>query len=160
MTRASRQSIRSELSVDQSVQYLAGFVTGAPSSTFNGTPPCPAKVIITTLSAAISSGPTTTNQVQRAYGDLCRGLRLPDQPLPVANPKKKGGRSGVKLIVKTASGPCASSESADANTKLMTWVMGEAGNRCHGTPPAKKTALPSSNGHVLKGPAGRAPECA
>jgi len=55
-------------------------------------------------------------------------------PCPVADPKKKGRvESGVKYVKNNFAPLRDFRDLVDANRQLMAWVMGEAGNRCHGT---------------------------
>jgi hypothetical protein len=52
----------------------------------------------------------------------------------VADPKKKGRvESGVKYVKNNFAPLRDFRDLVDANQQLMAWVMGEAGNRCHGT---------------------------
>jgi len=72
--------------------------------------------------------------VQRSYGDLALGYGFLIDPCPVADPPKKGRvESGVKYV-KTNFMPLREFHSLEqANEELRAWVMGEAGNRIHGT---------------------------
>jgi len=147
-----------ELVRDQSVQTWLGCHRRAFEH-FNGVP---GKVIIDNPKCAIVRACYYDPQVQRAYGDYAEGYGFLISPCPVADPKKKGRvESGVKYV-KNSFGPLREFRSlADANTQLMTWVMGEAGNRCHGTTrQAPLTRFAEFERHVLKALPAVAPECA
>jgi transposase len=92
------------------------------------------KVILDNLKSAIVKACWHDPQVQRSYADLAEGFNFIISPCPPADPKKKGRvESGVKYI-KRAFLPLREFRSlADANRQLKAWVLGEAGNRIHGT---------------------------
>jgi len=147
-----------ELVHDQSVQTWLGCHRRAFEH-FNGVP---GKVIIDNPKCAIVRACYYDPQVQRAYGDYAEGYGFLISPCPVADPKKKGRvESGVKYV-KNSFGPLREFRSlADANAQLMAWVMGEAGNRCHGTTrQAPLTRFAELERHVLKPLPAVAPECA
>jgi hypothetical protein len=94
----------------------------------------PAKVIIDNPKCAITRACYHDPQVQRGYADYALGYGFLISPCPVADPKKKGRvESGVKYVKNSFAPLRAFRDLADANAQLMEWVMGEAGNRCHGT---------------------------
>jgi len=73
-------------------------------------------------------------QVQRSYAESAEGYGFLISPCPVADPKKKGRvESGVKYVKNNFAPLRDFRDLVDANRQLMAWVMGEAGNRCHGT---------------------------
>lgn len=147
-----------ELVRDQSVQTWLGCHRRAFEH-FNGVP---GKVIIDNPKCAIVRACYYDPQVQRAYGDYAEGYGFLISPCPVADPKKKGRvESGVKYV-KNSFGPLREFRSlADANAQLMTWVMGEAGNRCHGTTrQVPLTRFAEFERHVLKPLPATPPECA
>ena len=72
-------------------------------------------------------GPTLLRRV-------CRGLWLPDRPLPTGIPKRRVASSQA---LNTSSGrflPLREFRTlADGNRQLIDWILGKAGNRIHGT---------------------------
>lgn len=147
-----------ELVRDQSVPTWLGCHRRAFEH-FNGVP---GKVIIDNPKCAIIRACYYDPQVQRAYADYAEGYGFLISPCPVADPQKKGRvESGVKYV-KNSFGPLREFRSlADANAQLMTWVMGEAGNRCHGTTrQAPLTRFTEFERHVLKALPATPPECA
>jgi hypothetical protein len=72
--------------------------------------------------------------VQRAYAECAEGYGFRIDPCPPHDPQKKGiVESGVKYIKRSFLPLREFRSLADANRQLSDWVMGEAGNRCHGT---------------------------
>ena len=122
----------------------------------------PGKVIIDNPKCAIVRACYHDPQVQRAYADYAQGYGFLISPCPVADPQKKGRvESGIKYV-KHSFQPLRTFRSlADANAQLAEWVMGEAGNRCHGT---TRTAPLERFGEVerylLKALPDTPPECA
>ena len=98
---------------------------------FNGVP---RKVRIDNPKCAITKACYYEPTVQRAYGELALGYGFIIDPCPVADPAKKGRvEAGVKYI-KGNFAPLREFHSvAQANEQLQAWVMGEAGNRVHGS---------------------------
>jgi transposase len=98
---------------------------------FNGVPQ---KVRIDNLKAAITKACYYEPTVQRSYGELALGYSFLIDPCPVADPRKKGRvESGVKYV-KNNFVPLRDFHSvAHSNELLRAWVMGEAGNRIHGS---------------------------
>lgn len=98
---------------------------------FNGVPK---KIRIDNLKAAITKACYYEPTVQRSYAELALGYSFMIDPCPVADPKKKGRvESGVKYV-KNNFVPLREFHSvAHANELLHVWVMGEAGNRIHGS---------------------------
>ena len=147
-----------ELVRDQSVETWLGCHRRAFEH-FGGVP---GKVIIDNPKCAIVKACYHDPQVQRAYADYAEGYGFLINPCPVADPQKKGRvESGVKYV-KTSFQPLRDFRSlADANAQLMDWVMGEAGNRCHGTTRTAPLArFAEVERHVLKPLPASAPECA
>jgi len=147
-----------ELVRDQTVETWLGCHRRAFEH-FSGVP---GKVIIDNPKCAIVKACYHDPQVQRAYADYAEGYGFLISPCPVADPQKKGRvESGVKYL-KTSFQPLREFRSlADANAQLMAWVMGEAGNRCHGTtrsaPLARFTEVER---YLLKALPASPPECA
>jgi transposase len=94
----------------------------------------PERVIIDNAKCAITKACVHDPEVQRAYAECAEGYGFRIDPCPPHDPQKKGiVESGVKYI-KRAFLPLREFRSlADANRQLAEWVLGEAGNRCHGT---------------------------
>lgn len=93
-------------------------------------------VIIDNLKAAITRACNSDPKVQRSYEDFARGYGFQISPCRPRTPRHKGRvESGVKyykssfLPLREFAGPGLS----DANRQLLDWIMGEAGNRVHGT---------------------------
>ena len=72
--------------------------------------------------------------MQRSYGQLALGYSFRIDPCPVRDPKKKGRvESGVKYV-KSGFVPLREFHSLEhSNEQLHEWIMGEAGNRIHGS---------------------------
>lgn len=94
----------------------------------------PRKVRIDNPKCAITKACYYEPTVQRAYGELALGYGFIIDPCPVADPQKKGRvEAGVKYV-KGNFMPLREFHSlAQANEQLRAWVMGEAGNRIHGS---------------------------
>lgn len=94
----------------------------------------PKRIIIDNPKCAITRACITDPTVQRAYADWAEDYGFKISPCPPRDPKKKGiVESGVKYI-KRGFLPLRDFRSlADGNQQLHAWVLGEAGNRCHGT---------------------------
>ena len=98
---------------------------------FNGVP---RKVRIDNPKCAITKACYYEPTVQRSYGELALGYAFIIDPCPVADPAKKGRvEAGVKYV-KGNFMPLREFHSLhQANEELQAWVMGEAGNRIHGS---------------------------
>ncbi len=98
---------------------------------FNGVP---RKVRIDNPKCAITKACYYEPTVQRAYGELALGYGFVIDPCPVADPAKKGRvEAGVKYL-KGNFMPLREFHSlAHANEQLRAWILGEAGNRIHGS---------------------------
>jgi len=94
----------------------------------------PARVIIDNPKCAITRACTRDPDVQRAYGECAEGYGFRIDACPPRDPQKKGiVEAGVKYV-KRAFFPLRHFRSlADGNRQLREWVLGEAGNRVHGT---------------------------
>ena len=81
-------------------------------------------------------------ELQRSYEEQACAYGFRVDPCPVADPKKKGRvESGVKYV-KNSFFPLREFRSlAQGNKELMDWVMGQAGNRIHGTTKEKPLTL-------------------
>jgi hypothetical protein len=126
---------------------------------FNGVPK---KIRIDNLKAAITKACYYEPTVQRSYAELALGYAFMIDPCPVADPKKKGRvESGVKYV-KNNFVPLREFHSvAHANELLQIWIMGEAGNRIHGSTRQRPLSLFSETEQVLlQALPATAPECA
>jgi transposase len=126
---------------------------------FNGVPQ---KIRIDNLKAAITKACYYEPTVQRAYGELAIGYAFIIDPCPVEDPRKKGRvESGVKYI-KNNFVPLREFHSvAHANELLHAWVMGEAGNRIHGSTRERPLKLfVETEQTLLQALPASAPECA
>ncbi len=94
----------------------------------------PDKLIIDNPKCAITRACSKDPDVQRAYEELAMGYRFRIAPCPPRDPQKKGRvEAGVKYI-KNAFLPLREFRDLDdANRQLSEWVLGEAGNRVHGS---------------------------
>jgi transposase len=94
----------------------------------------PRKVRIDNPKCAITKACYYEPTVQRAYGELALGYGFIIDPCPVADPKKKGRvEAGVKYV-KGNFMPLREFHSiSHGNEQLRAWVLGEAGNRIHGS---------------------------
>lgn len=102
----------------------------------------PQRLIIDNAKCAIVKACYFDPQVQRSYGECAEGYGFMISPCPVNDPKKKGRiESGVKLV-KNSFVPTREFRSLmDGNEQLKTWLMEEAGQRCHGTTREKPLTL-------------------
>ena len=98
---------------------------------FNGVP---AKLVIDNLKAAITRACYHDPDVMRAYEECAEGYGFLISPCPVRDPKKKGRvEAGVKYVKGSFVPLREFRDLSDANQQLRAWVLGEAGNRIHGT---------------------------
>ena len=98
---------------------------------FNGVP---RKVRIDNPKCAITRACYYEPTVQRAYGELALGYAFVIDPCPVADPAKKGRvEAGVKYIKGNFLPLREFHGLAHANEQLRSWILGEAGNRIHGS---------------------------
>lgn len=126
---------------------------------FNGVPQ---KIRIDNLKAAITKACYYEPTVQRSYAELALGYSFMIDPCPVEDPQKKGRvESGVKYV-KNNFVPLREFHSvAHANELLHTWIMGEAGNRIHGSTRERPlTLFTETEQALLRTLPAMAPECA
>ena len=94
----------------------------------------PARIIIDNARCAITRACFHDPVAQRAYAEYAEGYRFRIDACPPRDPKKKGRvEAGIKYL-KRGFVPTREFRSlADANEQLREWVLGEAGNRIHGS---------------------------
>ncbi len=94
----------------------------------------PRRVIIDNLKSGITRACAKEPEAQRSYADFAEGYGFLIAACPPRDPQKKGRvEAGVKYV-KRAFLPLRDFRGlGDANRQLREWVMGEAGNRIHGT---------------------------
>lgn len=158
MTLAWSRHQYAELVRDQTVETWLGCHRRAFEH-FNGVP---AKLIIDNPKCAITRACYHDPLVQRAYAECAEGYGFLISPCPVADPKKKGRvESGVKYVKQNFMPLREFRSLADANAQLLAWVMGEAGNRIHGTTRvAPLSRFVETEQHLLRPLPAKAPECA
>jgi hypothetical protein len=125
---------------------------------FNGVP---AKITIDNPKCAITRACYYEPTVQRAYGELALGYGFRIAACPPRRPELKGRvESGVKFV-KSDFVPLREFTSLDhANEQLQAWILGEAGNRIHGTTRARPLTLFAETEQALLQPLPAiAPEC-
>ena len=125
---------------------------------FNGVP---LTVRIDNPKCAITRACYYEPEVQRAYGELALGYRFASTRVPPRDRRKKGRvESGVKYV-KSSFVPLREFHSLEhANEQLRAWVMGEAGNRIHGTTRERPLTLFAETEQALLQPLPAiAPEC-
>lgn len=95
----------------------------------------PEKVRIDNLKSAITKACRYDPQVQRSYGEFARACGFIIDPCIVATPEHKGRvESGVRYVKGSfVKSPRVLRDRGNANAQLLEWVLGEAGNRIHGT---------------------------
>ena len=94
----------------------------------------PARLIIDNLKAAILKACYYDPVVQRSFGECAEAYGFQISPCPVAEPKKKGRvERGVQYLTDSFLPLRDFRSLADSNEQLLAWIMGEAGNRIHGT---------------------------
>jgi transposase len=126
---------------------------------FNGVPK---KIAIDNPKCAITRACYYEPQVQRSYSECALGYGFIIAPCPPRDPQKKGRvEAGVKYV-KNNFVPLREFHSlAHANEQLQAWILGEAGNRIHGTTRAQPLALFSTTEQPLLQPLPTiAPACA
>lgn len=94
----------------------------------------PSKIIIDNAKCAITKACFHDPEVQRAYAECAQGYGFIISACPPREPQMKGRvESGVKYA-KASFVPLRTFRSlADANAQAKAWVLGEAGNRTHGS---------------------------
>lgn len=94
----------------------------------------PGKITIDNAKCAITRACARDPEVQRSYAECAEGYGFKIDPCPPRDPQKKGiVEAGVKYVKKSFLPLRDFRSFADANRQLADWIMGEAGNRCHGT---------------------------
>lgn len=94
----------------------------------------PARLIIDNLKAAIVKACYYDPVVQRAYGECAEAYGFRISPCPVAEPTKKARvERGVQYLTDSFLPLRDFRGLWDSNQQLLDWIMGEAGNRIHGT---------------------------
>ncbi len=94
----------------------------------------PARLIIDNPKCAITRACTRDPAVQRAYAEYAEGYGFKIDPCPPRDPQKKGQvEAAVKYIKRTFLPLRQFRDLNDANYQLQAWLLGEAGNRVHGT---------------------------
>lgn len=122
---------------------------------------CPAKVRIDNPKCAITRACYYEPEVQRSYGQLALGYGFSIDPCPVRDPKKKGRvESGVKYVKSGFLALRTFHSLEQANEELRAWILGEAGNRIHGTTRERPLTLFTQTEQALLQPLPAiAPEC-
>lgn len=125
---------------------------------FNGVP---RKVVIDNPKCAITKACYFEPEVQRAYGELALGYAFTISACPPREPKKKGRvEAGVKYVKANFVPLREFRDLTDANAQLSAWILGEAGNRIHGTTRQRPLTLFSETEQALLTPLPAiAPEC-
>lgn len=94
----------------------------------------PEKLVIDNPKCAITRACSKDPEVQRSYEELALGYGFRIAPCPPRDPQKKERvEAGVKYIKRAFLPLRDFRDLPDANRQLADWVMGEAGNRCHGS---------------------------
>lgn len=94
----------------------------------------PGRLIIDNLKSAITRACHNDPEVQRSYGEQAKGYGFQIDPCKPGTPRHKGRVERGVSYVKSAFLPDRTFRSiGDANQQLLEWVLGEAGNRVHGT---------------------------
>ncbi len=94
----------------------------------------PRRVRIDNAKCAITRACARDPEVQRGYAELAEGYDFTIDPCPPRDPKKKGRvEAGVRFLKRGFLPLRDFRDLADANRQLYEWVLGEAGNRLHGT---------------------------
>jgi hypothetical protein len=130
MVLAWSRHMYAEIVLDQKVETWLGCHRRA-FEWFGGVP---SRIRIDNLRTAITKACYYDPKVQRAYGDLAEGYGFKIAPCPVRDPKKKGRvEAGVKYVLGSFVPLRKFRDLVDSNNQLQAWVLGEAGNRIHGT---------------------------
>ena len=94
----------------------------------------PSRLIIDNAKCAITKACAKDPTVQRAYAEAACGYGFKIDPCPPHDPQKKGiVESGVKYLKGNFLPLRTWRDMADLNAQAKTWVMQEAGTRCHGS---------------------------
>ncbi|MBS2039864.1 IS21 family transposase [bacterium] len=95
----------------------------------------PAKVMPDNLKAAVVRACYYDALIQRSYGEFAREYGFQISPCVARTPEHKGlVESGVRYVKRSfLNSPRTFTSIGHANQQLLEWVLGEAGNRSHGT---------------------------
>jgi len=95
----------------------------------------PSKVRVDNLKSAITKACRYDPQVQRSYGEFAKAYGFLIDPCIVRTPEHKGRvESGVRYVKRSfVNSPRVLTKLGNSNQQLLEWVLGEAGNRVHGT---------------------------
>jgi len=94
----------------------------------------PRRLIIDSLKSGITRACYYEPEVQRAYAEYAEGYGFLVAPHPPREPEKKGRIESAVKYLKRAFVPLREFRSQlDGNQQLRQWLLGEAGNRLHGT---------------------------
>ena len=94
----------------------------------------PARIIIDNARCAITRACFHDPVAQRAYAEYAEGYRFRIDACPPRDPKKKGRvEAGIQYLKRGFVSTREFRSLADANEQLREWVLGEAGNRIHGS---------------------------
>lgn len=94
----------------------------------------PTKVTIDNAKCAITRACHRDPVVQRAYAECAEAYGFLIDACPPGEPKKKGRvEAGVKYVKRNFVPLREFRHLPDANAQLKSWILGEAGNRTHGT---------------------------
>lgn len=92
------------------------------------------RVIIDNAKCAITRACARDPQVQRSYAECAEGYGFKIDACAPRDPQKKGRvESGVKYIKRNFLPLREFRDLSDANRQLHDWILGEAGNRIHGS---------------------------
>ena len=122
----------------------------------------PRHLIIDNAKCAIVKACFHDPAVQRSYAEYAEGYGFLISPCPVRDPKKKGRvEAGVKYLKRGFLPLREFRTLADANNQLQQWILGEAGNRIHGTTRKRPlTMFAETERHLLQPLPDKPPECA
>ena len=122
----------------------------------------PGKVTIDNAKCAITRACYYDPVVQRAYAECAEAYGFLIDACPPGDPKKKGRvESGVKYVKRNFVPLREFRSLSDANAQLRAWVLGEAGNRIHGTTHERPlTRFEETERHLLQALPVRAVELA
>jgi len=138
MTLAFSRHQYAEIVPDQKVETWLGCHRRALKF-FGGVP---RRLIIDNPKCAITRACFRDPVVQRAYAECAGGYGFLISPCPPADPKKKGRvESGVKYIKRRFLPLRDFRSMPDSNQQLWALVLGEAGNRIHGTTKQRPLSL-------------------
>jgi len=94
----------------------------------------PQKVIIDNAKCAVTRACSRDPEVQRAYAACAEGYGFRIDACPPRQPQKKGRvESGIHYLKKNFLPLREFRDLTDANRQLQDWILGDAGNRIHGS---------------------------